>query len=156
MKRNNKKGFTIVELVIVIAVIAILSAVLIPTFGGIVDKANESARDQEARNLLTEYMTKATAEQLSAGITGEIYVDGYKYDVVAGNIQNIQNNQDDVDSVPEHHLICNDTDCDHACEHTDVDPVDHICDKCGVANVTAHVDEDGDKVCDNGCNVAFE
>ncbi len=50
MKRNNKKGFTIVELVIVIAVIAILSAVLIPTFGGIVDKANKSANEQEARN----------------------------------------------------------------------------------------------------------
>ena len=50
MKRNNKKGFTIVELVIVIAVIAILSAVLIPTFGGIVDKANQSAVLQEAQN----------------------------------------------------------------------------------------------------------
>ena len=61
MKRNNKKGFTIVELVIVIAVIAILSAVLIPTFGGIVDKANESARDQEARNAFTEYLIDCDA-----------------------------------------------------------------------------------------------
>ena len=47
IKRNNKKGFTIVELVIVIAVIAILAAVLIPTFSGIVKKANLSA-DQQA------------------------------------------------------------------------------------------------------------
>ena len=39
MKRNNKKGFTIVELVIVIAVIAILAAVLIPTFSSIIKKA---------------------------------------------------------------------------------------------------------------------
>ena len=38
MKKMNKKGFTIVELVIVIAVIAILAAVMIPTFSGIVDK----------------------------------------------------------------------------------------------------------------------
>lgn len=30
--KKNKKGFTIVELVIVIAVIGILAAVLIPTF----------------------------------------------------------------------------------------------------------------------------
>lgn len=111
MKRNNKKGFTIVELVIVIAVIAILSAVLIPTFGGIVEKANESARDQEARNLLTQYMTEATAEQLSAGINGKIYVDGYEYEVVDGNIQNIQNDQDKAETV-EGHLICNDNDCD--------------------------------------------
>ena len=54
MKRNNKKGFTIVELVIVIAVIAILSAVLIPTFGGIISDANKSAVQQAARNAYTE------------------------------------------------------------------------------------------------------
>ncbi|MBR7116294.1 MAG: prepilin-type N-terminal cleavage/methylation domain-containing protein, partial [Clostridia bacterium] len=36
MKRSNKKGFTIVELVIVIAVIAILASVLIPTIAGLV------------------------------------------------------------------------------------------------------------------------
>ena len=47
MKKMNKKGFTIVELVIVIAVIAILAAVMIPTFGGIIEKANESAAKQE-------------------------------------------------------------------------------------------------------------
>ncbi len=58
MKRNNKKGFTIVELVIVIAVIAILSAVLIPTFGGIIEKAQDSANLQEARNAYTEYLTE--------------------------------------------------------------------------------------------------
>lgn len=49
MKMHNKKrGFTIVELVIVIAVIAILSAVMVPTFSGIVKKAKESAALQEA------------------------------------------------------------------------------------------------------------
>ena len=48
MKRNNKKGFTIVELVIVIAVIAILAGVLIPTFSGIISKAQESAALQKA------------------------------------------------------------------------------------------------------------
>lgn len=42
MKKSNRKGFTIVELVIVIAVIAILAAVLIPTFSSIVKKANDS------------------------------------------------------------------------------------------------------------------
>lgn len=49
MKRNsNKKGFTIVELVIVIAVIAILAAVMIPTFGNVIEKANDSSRQQAA------------------------------------------------------------------------------------------------------------
>ena len=53
MKKNTKKGFTIVELVIVIAVIAILSAVLIPTFSSVVKKAEESAALQEATSAVT-------------------------------------------------------------------------------------------------------
>lgn len=48
MKKFNKKGFTIVELVIVIAVIGILAGVLIPTFSGITKRANETAAMQEA------------------------------------------------------------------------------------------------------------
>ena len=51
IKRNNKKGFTIVELVIVIAVIAILAAVLIPTFAGIIKKAQLSSDQQAVRNM---------------------------------------------------------------------------------------------------------
>ena len=43
MKRNTKKGFTIVELIIVIAVIAVLAAVLIPTFSNLIQKANVAA-----------------------------------------------------------------------------------------------------------------
>ena len=53
IKRNNKKGFTIVELVIVIAVIAILAGVLIPTFSGIIRKANLSADQQAVRQMNT-------------------------------------------------------------------------------------------------------
>ena len=47
MVRNSKRrAFTIVELVIVIAVIAILAAVMIPTFGGVIESANVSADKQ--------------------------------------------------------------------------------------------------------------
>ena len=57
MRNTNKKGFTIVELVIVIAVIAILSAVLIPTFSGIINKAKLSSDQQAVRNLNTALAT---------------------------------------------------------------------------------------------------
>lgn len=63
MKNLNKKGFTIVELVIVIAVIAILAAVMIPTFSGIITKAKQSAVQQKA----TAAFKEAYALDLSDG-----------------------------------------------------------------------------------------
>ncbi len=57
MKKNNKKGFTIVELVIVIAVIAILAAVLIPTFSSVIKKAKVNNDIQLVRNLNTALAT---------------------------------------------------------------------------------------------------
>ncbi len=51
MKNLKKKGFTIVELVIVIAVIAVLAAVLIPTFVNLTKKANETSDIQAVRNM---------------------------------------------------------------------------------------------------------
>lgn len=53
MIKKLKKGFTIVELVIVIAIVAILAAVLVPTFANIIDKANVSADTMLVRNLNT-------------------------------------------------------------------------------------------------------
>ncbi len=54
MKKSNKKGFTIVELVVVIAIIAVLAAVLIPTFASLINKANESAYQQERTNQMIQ------------------------------------------------------------------------------------------------------
>ena len=58
MKKMNKKGFTIVELSIVIAVIAILSAVLVPTFSGMVKNSKNTAAIQGAQNAYTQYIAE--------------------------------------------------------------------------------------------------
>ena len=100
MKRNNKKGFTIVELVIVIAVIAILSAVLIPTFGGVTGKAQEAARDQEAKNIYTTYI--AEHDYVNNGTPVEdcyVVVDGYYYEVADGNFVDIDESQTTISPV---------------------------------------------------------
>ncbi len=72
MKKKLKKGFTLVELVIVIAVIAILSAVLIPTFGNVIQNANDSAAFSTASNALTKYTTSMAEAQQSTSLP-----DGY-------------------------------------------------------------------------------
>lgn len=64
--RKAKKGFTIIELVIVIAVIGILAAVLIPTFSNVIADANAVAAKEEANNVYTSYIAeKAATEDIS-------------------------------------------------------------------------------------------
>ena len=57
--KKMKKGFTIVELVIVIGVIAILSAILIPTFVNLTTKANSARAKQEVADAYTSYILDA-------------------------------------------------------------------------------------------------
>ena len=58
--KQKKKGFTIVELVIVIVVIAILAAVLIPTFTGLLQKAKLSADEQAVASMNTVLIADET------------------------------------------------------------------------------------------------
>lgn len=59
MKKHNKKGFTIVELVIVIGVIGILSAILIPTFVNVTKNAEIAARKSDLANAYSMYAADA-------------------------------------------------------------------------------------------------
>lgn len=68
--KNNKKGFTIVELVIVIAVIAILAAVLIPTFVSVTAKARANAALQAA-SAAHKLVSAEVAEQ--GGVKNDSY-----------------------------------------------------------------------------------
>lgn len=60
MKNNSKRGFTIIEMVIVIAIIGILAAVLVPTYGNVVEKANASSALQTARSTMTNWLADST------------------------------------------------------------------------------------------------
>lgn len=69
MKKNNKKGFTLVELVIVVAVMAILVAVAIPTISSITTTAQSAVNDSNARTIesvIKLYEAKQDAAQGTA------------------------------------------------------------------------------------------
>ncbi len=68
MKKSLKKGFTLVELVIVIAVIAILSAVLIPTFGNVIQNSKDTAAFSNAKSAIDSY----TISQADNGNTANL------------------------------------------------------------------------------------
>lgn len=85
--KNRKKGFTIVELVIVIAVIAILAAVLIPNLARLVEKANESKALQEARNTVSSMELEEDGQMPE----GTYYIKSGKYYVTVENQQVMAN-----------------------------------------------------------------
>lgn len=78
MKRN-KRGFTIVELVIVIAVIAILAAVLIPTFTTLVGRAKRTADLQECKSAYTQMLTQEEYFGSKEAAKRAVFVGGNDY-----------------------------------------------------------------------------
>lgn len=58
-KLTNKKGFTLMEMLIVVAIIAVLVAIAIPTFNGALTKSKEAADVANIRAAYAEYQVKA-------------------------------------------------------------------------------------------------
>ena len=67
MKKNNKKGFTLAELLIVVAIIAVLTAIAIPVFTAQLEKSRESTDIANVRSayatLMTEYLVNTDSPQ---------------------------------------------------------------------------------------------
>lgn len=55
--KNNKKGFTLVELIVVLVILAILAALLIPALTGYIDKSKEKSIVAETRQVVMAAQT---------------------------------------------------------------------------------------------------
>ena len=61
MKKMNKKGFTLIEMLVVIAIIAVLVSIVIPVVGSATEKAKEAADVANIRSAVAEITTTALA-----------------------------------------------------------------------------------------------
>ena len=66
MKKNNNKGFTLAELLIVVAIIAVLVAIAIPVFIAQLQKSQQATDVANVRAAYAEAVTKAMSEGGSA------------------------------------------------------------------------------------------
>ena len=59
LRKNNKKGFTLVELIVVLVILAILAALLIPALTGYIDKAKQKDIIAKTRQVVMATQTLA-------------------------------------------------------------------------------------------------
>ena len=73
MKKMNKKGFTLIEMLVVIAIIAILVAIVVPTVTNSTEKAKETADAANIRSIVSELtitgMTAGTDQSQTYNMT---------------------------------------------------------------------------------------
>ena len=69
MKKTNKKGFTFAELLVVVAIIAVLVAIAIPIFSSQLEKAREAT---DAANLRAAYAEVSADAVLNDGSSEKV------------------------------------------------------------------------------------
>lgn len=67
--RKKVKGFTLVELIVVMLILAILAGMFIPSLVGYIDKANESALQIQTRQLYQAAQVIATENYKNGGFS---------------------------------------------------------------------------------------
>ncbi len=77
MKKNNKKGFTLAELLIVVAIIAVLVAVAIPIFNAQLEKSRDAVDESNTRaaygQAVADYLDDGSFENATITLGGQTF-----------------------------------------------------------------------------------
>lgn len=72
--KENKKGFTLVELIVVLVILAILAALLVPALTGYIDKAKRKSIVAETRQAVMAAQTLVDEEYGKQAVGGAVTV----------------------------------------------------------------------------------
>jgi prepilin-type N-terminal cleavage/methylation domain-containing protein len=86
MKQRNSKGLTLVELMIVVAIIGILASVATPKFANMINKAKEATAKGNLGALRSAVMIYYSVEQFPAPTLSAVPSSGFIASVPAANI----------------------------------------------------------------------
>ena len=75
-KMKNSKGFTLMEMLIVVAIIAVLVAIAIPVFNGALTKSKEAADVANVRATYAEWQTAMLTENTKAPADKDAFLKG--------------------------------------------------------------------------------
>lgn len=75
-KLQSKKGFTLMEMLIVVAIIAVLVAIAIPVFNGALTKSKEAADVANVRATYAEWQTAMLTENTKAPADKDAFLKG--------------------------------------------------------------------------------
>lgn len=84
MKKNNNKGFTLMEMLIVVAIIAVLVAIAIPVFTNQLEKSREATDAANIRSAYAEVMATALTDTDRAVVADKEVTNGVKKTVTDG------------------------------------------------------------------------
>ena len=77
MKKLNKKGFTLVEMLAVVAIIAVLVAIMVPVAGNAIEKAKAASNAANLRSLQTEILMNGEDSETDISEDNFYHIEGY-------------------------------------------------------------------------------
>lgn len=84
--RENKKGFTLAELLVVVAIVGILVAISIPVFTAQLSKARKATNQANLRAAKAAAVAQYMTDEMDTNATGEVI---YNYDLATGTVESI-------------------------------------------------------------------